>query len=42
MKEKGTFNFVNDTITSAEISALFKGSAAPPAKRADAAKQGNA
>lgn len=39
MKEKGTFSFVNDTATSAEISALLKGFAAPQAKRADAAKQ---
>jgi 2-methylisocitrate lyase-like PEP mutase family enzyme len=40
MKEKGTFNFVDDTITSAELSALLKGFASPPPKRADAAKQG--
>ncbi|MGA9144763.1 MAG: isocitrate lyase/phosphoenolpyruvate mutase family protein, partial [Candidatus Acidiferrales bacterium] len=40
MKDKGTFTFVDDTITSAELSALLKGFAAPPAKRADAAKQG--
>ena len=40
MKDKGTFNFVDDTITSAELSALLKGFASPPPKRADAAKQG--
>jgi 2-methylisocitrate lyase-like PEP mutase family enzyme len=39
MKEKGTFTFVDDTITSAEISTLLKTPAAPPVKRADAAKQ---
>jgi 2-methylisocitrate lyase-like PEP mutase family enzyme len=43
MKEKGTFTFVDDTITSTELSALLKSFAAPPAlaaKRADAVGQG--
>jgi len=39
MKEKGTFTFVDDTVTSSELSALLKSFAAPPAKRAEAAKQ---
>jgi 2-methylisocitrate lyase-like PEP mutase family enzyme len=41
IKEKGTFTFVDDTVSSAELSALLKGFAAPQAKRADAAKQGS-
>lgn len=38
IREKGTFTFVDDTVSSAELSALLKGFAAPQAKRAEAAK----
>jgi len=40
MKEKGTFSFVDDTVTSAELSALLK-QFAPPPKRAEVARQGS-
>ena len=38
IREKGTFTFVDDTVSSAELSALLKGFAVPQAKRAEAAK----